>query len=137
MADIVTGLSALNAAFDIAKELKNASSAYNDAEIRLKISELYSALSEARIELADAQTEIHGLNEKIKDLEGKLNSSDEMIYKDGAYYRAVPLENKPNGPFCPACYEGPGKKTSSMSPVARQFSFAGKFKCNTCDKYVK
>ncbi|WP_373891005.1 hypothetical protein AAHY28_16875 [Klebsiella variicola subsp. variicola] len=51
MADIVSGLAALKTAFDLAKELKNAASAYNDAEMRLKCSELYSALSDAKIEL--------------------------------------------------------------------------------------
>ncbi|MDF7657653.1 hypothetical protein PUG81_01630 [Erwiniaceae bacterium L1_54_6] len=137
MADIVTGLAALKTALEIAKELKNATAAYNEAEFRLKLSDLYNSLSEARIELADAQIEIHGLNAKVKELEGKLNAPDEMVYRDGVYYRAVPLDNKPNGPFCPACYEGPSRKTSSMSRVDAMFSHAGKYKCNTCKAYIK
>ncbi len=137
MADIVSGLAALKTAFDLAKELKNAASAYNDAEMRLKFSELYSALSDAKIELADAQIEMFEMKQKIEELQAKLNSSDELEFRDSVYWRAIPIEGKPNGPFCPKCYEGPGKKLSSMSSVSGHFSFAGKYKCNTCAAYVK
>lgn len=137
MADIVGGLAAFKTAFDIAKELKNATSAYNDAEMRLKISDLYTALSDARIELADAQIEMHDLKQKIAELENKLNASDDLIFKDDVYWRAIPIEGKPNGPFCPSCYENSNKKLSSMSKVTGHFSAFGKYKCNTCAKYVK
>lgn len=137
MTDIVSGLAALKTAFDLAKDLKNASSAYTDAEVRLKISELYSALSEAKIELADAQLEMHDLRQQVSTLQSKLNASDDLDYRDSVYWRTTPVEGKPNGPFCPKCYEGPGKKLSSMSPVTGHFSFAGRYKCNSCATYVK
>ncbi|WP_430985504.1 hypothetical protein [Klebsiella pneumoniae] len=69
MADIVSGLAALKTAFDLAKDLKNATSAYNDAEMRLKFSELYSALSDAKIDLADAQIEMYEMKQKIEELQ--------------------------------------------------------------------
>jgi len=137
MADIVTGLTALKTAFDLAKDLKNASDAYNDAEMRLKLSELYSALSEAKIELADAQLEMYELKRKISELQGKLDASDELVFREAVYWRANEVEGKPNGPFCPKCYEGSEKKMSSMSSVNGQFRFAGRYKCNTCGTYVK
>lgn len=137
MADIVTGLTALKTAFDIAKELKNATSAYNDAEMKLKFSDLYRALSEAKIELADAQIEMYELKRNIEELQAKLNASDDLVFRDAVYWRSTKVEGKPNGPFCPKCYEGSEKKMSSMSPVTGHFSFAGKFKCNTCGTYVK
>ena len=65
MADIVSGLAALKTAFDLAKDLKNATSAYNDAEMRLKFSELYSALSDAKIDLADAQIEMFEMKQNV------------------------------------------------------------------------
>lgn len=137
MADIVSGLTALKTAFDIAKELKNATSAYNDAEMRLKFSELYSALSDAKIELADAQIEMYEMKKKIEELQNKLNTSDDLDFREAVYWRSSPVEGKPNGPFCPRCYEGPEKKLSSMSSVSGQFTFAGKYKCNSCGTYVK
>lgn len=137
MADIVTGLTALKTAFDLAKDIKNATGAYNDAEMRLKFSDLYSALSEAKIELADAQIEMYELKQKIDELQKKLDASDELIFRDGVYWRLTEVEGKPNGPFCPKCYEGSARKMSSMSAVSGHFSFAGKYKCNSCDTYVK
>lgn len=137
MTDIVSGLAALKTAFDLAKDLKNASSAYTDAEVRLKISELYAALSEAKIELADAQLEMHDLRLQISTLEGKINASDDLVFRDSVYWRTNPIEGKPNGPFCPKCYESQQRKLSSMSVVTGHFSFAGRFKCNSCATYVK
>ncbi|MFS4688335.1 hypothetical protein ACL655_22085 [Klebsiella quasipneumoniae subsp. similipneumoniae] len=72
MADIVSGLAALKTAFDLAKDLKNATSAYNDAEMRLAFSELYSALSDAKIDLADAQIEMYEMKQKIEELKSEL-----------------------------------------------------------------
>lgn len=137
MADIVSGLAALKTAFDIAKELKNATKAYNDAEMRLKFSDLYSALSEAKIELADTQLEMHELKNQIVVLQAKIDASDDLEFRESVWWRKVPIDGKPNGPFCPKCYEGSQKKMSSMSPVSSHFSFAGKYKCNTCETYVK
>ena len=137
MADIVTGLTALKTAFDLAKDLKNASGAYNDAEMRLKFSELYSALSEAKIELADAQLEMYELKRKVDELQGKLNASDELEFRDNVYWRATPVDGKPNGPFCPRCYEGSDKKMSSMSAVTGHATIAGKYKCNSCNAFVR
>lgn len=137
MTDFFSGLAAFKTALDLAKDLKNASSAFNDAEIRLKISNLYAALSQVNIELADAQSEVHKLKKEIKSLQEKLNPSDDLYYHDSVYWRATPIEGKPNGPFCPKCYEGPQKKLSSMSKVTGHFSAFGKFKCNTCAQYVK
>ena len=137
MADIVTGLTALKTAFDLAKDIKNATGAYNDAEMRLKFSELYSALSEAKIELADTQLEMYELKLKIEELQAKLDASDELEYRENVYWRASPINGKPDGPFCPRCYESSEKKLSSMSQVTGHATIAGKYKCNTCNAYVR
>lgn len=137
MTDFVSGLAALKTALDIAKELKNATKAYNDAEMRLKFSDLYSSLSEAKIDLADAQLEMHALKQQITDLQAKINASDDLDYRDSMYWRTTPIEGKPNGPFCPKCYEGSQKKLSSMSKVTGHFTSFGKYKCNTCNSYIK
>lgn len=49
--------------------------------MRLKFSELYSALSEAKIELADTQLEMYELKLKIEELQAKLDASDELEYR--------------------------------------------------------
>lgn len=47
--------------FNIAKDLKDATAAFNEAEFRLKLSDLYLSLSDARMNLAEAQQEISAL----------------------------------------------------------------------------
>lgn len=137
MPDIFSGFSALKTAIDITKELRNATSAYSEAEMRLKLSDLYSALADTKTELADTQLEMIALRKKIEDLNEKLNASDDLEFRDPVYFRKVEIEGKPNGPFCPNCYEGPQKKLSTMSKVTGHFSSFGRYKCNTCNKYVK
>lgn len=88
MADIVTGLTALKTAFDLAKDIKNATGAYNDAEMRLKFSELYSALSEAKIELADTQLEMYEL--KLKSKSCKLSLMHRTSLNIGKTYTGGP-----------------------------------------------
>lgn len=135
IASINAGLSAVKLAFGMAKDLKDASAAFNDAELRLKISDLYNALSEARISLAEAQIEIVDLQTEIRRLEGKLKENDELEYRDGFYYRTVPIEGKPNGPFCPKCYQGPQKTLSSVVPATGIHSHFGKNYCHGCGSH--
>ncbi|WP_258960219.1 MULTISPECIES: hypothetical protein [Klebsiella pneumoniae complex] len=134
IASINAGLSAVKLAFGMAKDLKDASAAFNDAEIRLKISDLYNALSEARISLAEAQVEIVELQTEVRRLEGKLKEADELEFRDGFYYRVVPVDGKSNGPFCPKCYEGQ-KKISSVSAATGIHSHFGKKHCHGCGSH--
>ena len=134
---ITAAVESVKFALGIAKDLKNATDTYSEAEHKLKVSELYSSLSEARISLADAQEEIHALENQVAALQAKLDASDDLEYRDSVYWRIKAIEGKPNGPFCPKCYEGPQKKTSSMSSVKGHFSSFGKYKCNTCSTYIK
>jgi len=135
MADIVSGLSALKTAFEIAKELKNATKAYNDAEVRLKISDLYSALSDARVDLADAQVEISELRSEVRELNAKLKAVDEVVYKDGFFYREKEVDGKPNGPYCPTCYQGHSKSLVIVQPATGIHREFGSMYCHVCKSH--
>ncbi|MCG1030442.1 hypothetical protein J5S76_00480 [Bacillus amyloliquefaciens] len=136
IASITTAIESVKLALGIAKDLKTAGEAFTDAENRLKLSDLYFSLSEARISLADAQEEIHSLQKQIYELQKKIESSDELEFKDGVYYRQIPIPGKPNGPFCPGCYESPSRRMASLSPMPADFTFAGRFTCNSCGKTI-
>lgn len=135
IASINAGLSAVKLAFGMAKDLKDATAAYNDAELRLKISDLYNALSEARISLAEAQVEIVELQSEVRRLESKFKETEELEYRDGFFYRAVPVEGKPNGPFCPKCYQGPQKLLSSVNPATGIHTHFGTKYCHGCGSH--
>lgn len=135
MASITAGLNAVKLAFNIAKDLKDATAAFNEAEFRLKLSDLYLSLSEARMNLADAQQEISGLQREITSLKAQLNSVDELEFRDGFYYRVSPVDGKPNGPFCPKCYEGSPKKLSSVMAATGIHSHFGSKYCHACQSH--
>ncbi|MCE3106952.1 hypothetical protein ACVST0_18110 [Yersinia enterocolitica] len=137
IASISAGIESVKLALNIAKDLKTATAAYTEAETRLKLSELYINLSDARISLADAQEEIHDLKNQIRELNEKLNSSDELEYKNGLYYRKVEISGKPNGPFCPKCYEGVQKKMATVHTVSGPFATFGNYKCTSCDSFYR
>lgn len=83
MASITAGLNAVKLAFNIAKDLKDATAAFNEAEFRLKLSELYLSLSDARMNLAEAQQEISSLQGEISSLKAQLSTVDELEFRDG------------------------------------------------------
>ncbi|MGF7409104.1 MULTISPECIES: hypothetical protein [Providencia] len=135
IASITAGLNAVKLAFNIAKDMKEATAAYNEAEFRLKLSELYVNLSDARINLADAKQEIIDLQEEINNLQGKLKAAEELEFRDGFYYRIEKIDGKPNGPFCPKCYEGNNNKLSTVMKATGIHSHFGKKYCHECQSY--
>ncbi|MGV0085909.1 hypothetical protein EEAAV_18880 [Rahnella aceris] len=137
IASIAAGVNAVKLALGIAKDLKDATAAYTDAEFRLKVSDLYINLSDARINLADAQDEIHGLHKKVRELQEKIDMADELEFRQFAYFRKVEEQGKSNGPFCPTCFESPQKRMSTMTAMAPEFSFAGRYRCNACGGKVQ
>lgn len=135
IASITAGLNAVKLAFNIAKDMKDATAAYNEAEFRLKISELYISLSDARINLADAQQEINSLQTEINNLKAKLQTVDELEFRDGFYYRVIEIDGKSNGPFCPKCYESGNKKLSTVMKATGIHSHFGKKYCHSCQSH--
>ena len=67
----MAGISAVSQALDIAKKLKEFEKQFNDAEFKLQIAELYSALADAKISLADAQSVLSAKDEEIKKLRNR------------------------------------------------------------------
>lgn len=135
MASITAGLNAVKLAFNIAKDLKDATAAFNEAEFRLKLSELYLSLSDARMNLAEAQQEISSLQGEISSLKAQLCTVDELEFRDGFYYRTTSVDGKPNGPFCPKCYEGSPKKLSSVMQATGINAHFGSKYCHACQSH--
>lgn len=130
---ISAGISSIKVAIEIAKELKGATSAIKDAEVKLKIAELLEAMSEVKIQLVEAQDENLELKKAIKQLEAALARQDEVIFRDGYYYLAEPQEGKPEGPFCSNCYSSNNRLTL-LTEVTGTFRRFGKYHCPACEQ---
>jgi hypothetical protein len=130
---ISAGISSIKVAIDIAKELKGATAAIKDAEVKLKIAELLEAMAEVKIQLVDAQDENLELKQTIKELEAALARQDEVVFRDGYYYLAEQQDSKPEGPFCSNCYSSTNR-LSLLTEVTGTFRRFGKYECPSCEQ---
>lgn len=119
VAEYVTGL---KAAWDVAKALKVATDAIDDAHIKLQMAELISALADAKIEAAENA-------EKIAALEKAIKSKSELTFENGMYFK-LQENNKKEGPFCASCYDNNSKEIRLQSTPGGTF---GNYHCYICD----
>lgn len=92
--------SSIKTATDIAKLIKDSTTSLEEAEIKLKMAELISALADIKIELSEVQVSQRDKEQKILNLEEQLNKKDKISF-DGKIYWA---ENDKT-PFCTVCFE--------------------------------
>jgi hypothetical protein len=114
----------LKRVYDLAKDAKN-------IELTETISDLRIALSGWKVKFAEMEEESLDLQAKLKELQEKLAVGQELVFRDGAYYRAQPIEGGANGPFCPGCWET-GKIAVSMAAMTGPFSVFGRYSCPKC-----
>lgn len=106
MADIATiaaALGSLKTATDIAKLIKESGTSLEQAEVKLQIAELISALAEAKTEIAGIQSELMKKNDIISYLNEQLTIKQKVVW-DKPYYWLVD-ESDRDGPFCQRCYD--------------------------------
>lgn len=100
----MTIMTGLGQAIELTKNLRDADLKLNDAENKHKIAELYNALSDIKMNVADLKSEILTKDEIIKSLEAKLKIEADMTWEDPFYF----LKNangRTDGPFCQQCYD--------------------------------
>jgi hypothetical protein len=100
VAEYVTGL---KAAWEVAKALKTASDAVDDATLKMQTAELMSALADAKIQGAELQALLLEKDAQISELKAQLLVKEKIEY-DGQCYWSVGGDQK-DGPFCQKCYD--------------------------------
>lgn len=102
--DIPTAIASLTAALGLVKELREVDTQVSQAEMKLKLAEITSALADAKMSVADTSEEMQARDTHIAELEKLLAySSDHLIRFNGLYYEQE--ENEPKGhPYCTVCY---------------------------------
>lgn len=114
-------VSGLKAAWDVAKALKTATDAIDDAQLKLQMAELISALADAKIEAAENA-------EKISELQRQLNTKSAFEF-DGTKYFRIDGEGEQVGPYCPTCYDSENKEIRLQPTRGGTF---GDWHCRTC-----
>jgi len=120
--DIMTGLSAVAQAMNIAKGLREIEKGFDAAEFKLKIAELNSALADAKLALADAKTKIESKQAEVEALIAQFQVRTATVeYRGYKYERSA--DGKPLGyPYCPACESNGKMIRTAYSGAHREIS---------------
>jgi hypothetical protein len=105
----VTALAAIGSnikvAYDLGKAILEAKGQLDAAELKLKLADIIGALADAKMEIASAQDELRDKDARIRQLEGALETREEVVRLYDAFYQKGP-NGKPVGqPYCMACWE--------------------------------
>ncbi len=118
-------VTSIKAAWDLAKAIKTSADAIDDAQIKLQIAELISALADAKIEAAENA-------EKIAELTQLLKSKSKMLFEGRLYYRILD-EGRKEGPFCPICFDK-DDKAIRLQPNSED-RHIDDWRCHACSTY--
>ena len=122
-------IGSISAAITTAKRLNEISKNIRNAEFKNLLADLSMELADTKLRLSKLIEENSELKEELSKLKQSKSGADELIFKDGLYYK-----NGGDGPFCPGCYDDKRKKIRIHKQFGsfRQF---GQYKCPICTKY--
>ncbi|XCN71193.1 MAG: hypothetical protein Q3M24_12795 [Candidatus Electrothrix aestuarii] len=126
---ITSALSGIKQATDIAKIIKDSSSSLEEAEIKLKLADLISALADAKVEIANIKEAVTEKDEEITRLKGVIETSDKLVW-ESPYYFLINEEEVKDGPYCQKCYDSQRKFIRLQSGGEK-----GTWKCHECKNF--
>ncbi|MGC8492563.1 MAG: hypothetical protein ACP5SH_12585, partial [Syntrophobacteraceae bacterium] len=83
---IVSALSSIKTAVDIAKLIKESSTSLEQAEVKLKLAELISALADAKIEIANVQETLLKKDQLIAELKESQDIREKLRWEMPYYW---------------------------------------------------
>jgi hypothetical protein len=116
--DIMMGIAAATNAIKIAREIRDVSKDFANADVKAKVVDLVTDLSEAKLALVDAKERIQDLEGTIAELRGKLSfKADHTIRRSGLTYEVQEDGGVARLPLCPKCE---GASNTFMRLVRKQ-----------------
>lgn len=101
--DISAVVSTLSSAATIASTLKDAHESLTTAEHKAQMAEVISALADAKLAIAEQQTELAAKQKQMDEMCATLNTVEDTVEYHGMRYRMTP-DGKPQGrPYCEPC----------------------------------
>lgn len=121
----------LKNALDIAKLIYDSDASLAKAEAKMKLVELMTALSDAKITMASIQEAVAEKDTEIKRLKRELETRESLVWEPPYYFTKI--ENGRDGPYCQNCYDS-DSKLIRLQPVG---SNDGYWMCHNCDSRYK
>ena len=105
MSSITGAIGAVKAATEVAKVLRNLDSSIQSADLKFKIAELTEALSDAKLAISEVQETLIDKDKEIARLVQALQTKEEVIRQNGAYYFKGQDQQPSGDPCCSHCFE--------------------------------
>lgn len=103
IASISAALAGIKSATEIAKIIKDSGASLEQAEVKLQLADLISALADAKIEIANIREAVSEKESQIKELNQKLELKENIVWQKPYYF--VVQNDKKEGPYCQKCYD--------------------------------
>tara|TARA_B100000614_G_C14548131_1_gene492875 strand:- start:130 stop:528 length:399 start_codon:yes stop_codon:yes gene_type:complete len=129
LALITSALTSIKTATDFAKLINESSSSLKEAETKLKLAELISALADAKVSIADIKSELIDKDTKIDDLKRELEMKSNLIFKKPYYF-----QDGDQQPFCPVCWENDSKTIHLQGP--ENYNGETGYNCLVCKNVI-
>ncbi len=105
LTSIVSALSGIKTATDIAKLIKDAGLSLEAADHKLQIAELVGALADAKMALVEIQETINEKDSEINSLKDSLQTKLLLIRHNDSYYEKDENGKASGQPYCSLCLE--------------------------------
>src|SRR6267143_399855 len=129
IAALTAAFTGVRTAVDIARILRDAQSAFDRADLKLKIAELVDALGDTKLSLAEVQETLRAKDAEIKRLTEALKLKAQLVRHNDAYYQTDPSGHPVGDPNCSPCsetrhqavhiHQNPTERRQSVCPACK------------------
>ncbi len=127
IASISAALAGIKSATEIAKIIKDSGASLEQAEVKLQLADLISALADAKIEIANIREAVSEKEAQIKQLKQILDLKENIVWQKPYYF--VVEGDKKDGPYCQKCYD-------SKQQLIHLQGEEGWWQCHECQSTV-
>ena len=133
--DIIGALSVAKQVVDLSKDLRNIDSKVNDAEFKIRISELADHILTLRGALMDAQEREYALQKEIATLKDRALLRATLRDTNGLLYEINAAGENIGEPYCNLCFVREDKQIRLRHHDAKQGVYAH-YKCDNCKTMI-
>lgn len=130
-ADLATTVRTVSTGIDTLKKLAGIAVKSQNVELQeglLQLREELLTVKENLLDVREENLQLKEENQKLaKALETASNAVEEMIVRDGLYYKA----DSDDGPFCTGCYDR-DRKAIRLKKMTGHFKTFGSYQCPSC-----
>lgn len=127
LTSIATLLGNAKAAIELAKVIKDSSTTLDQAETKLKLAELISALADVKVQAAEVQQELLDAQAQVRALEAQAAERAALEWRQPAYWRKSE-DGKTETPYCQPCNDKEGRL------AVLHVIDPGEYHCHACGK---